>query len=164
MLIEFKKVSSFDRGTLYTLLEDAYSYDERIKEKWGKDWEEMDAFFFDHLAIADKYGFITTVDNQAIGFASWDPRKAPAYLELGHNCIIESFKNKSYGKLQLQEAVKRMRQTKCIKLIVTTNQQLIPAQKMYEGLGFKEKNRRKNDGPAAFMGEYIDYEMLVGLT
>ena len=38
-------------------------------------WKEFDNFFFDNLQIADKYGFITTLNNEAIGMISWDPRK-----------------------------------------------------------------------------------------
>lgn len=110
------------------------------------------------MEIADKCGFITTLDGKAVGFASWDPRNMPAYAEIGHNCIASKYKGKGYGKLQLQEAVIRIAQNDVEKIIVTTNSKLIAAQRMYESVGFKEQKRRKNESSSYFAGAYIDYE------
>ena len=161
MNIEFKKISDFNRGTLLNLLTDAYSYDSRNKQCWGVDWRVFDDFFFDNLQIADKCGFITTLNDTAIGFVSWDPRNIPEYVEIGHNCIAAKHKGHGYGKLQLQEAVNRIVQNEVSKIIVTTNSQLIPAQRMYESIGFKVHQRRINEGDTDFVGEYIDYEYLI---
>lgn len=43
------------------------------------------------------------------------------------------------------------------KIIVTTNNILIPAQHTYEGAGFKLNKKRNNHDKLAFSGEYIDY-------
>ena len=88
--IEFRKVSGFKRGTLFELLSDAYSFDGRWEDCCGADWKEFDDFFFDNPQIADRYGFITVLNGKAAGLASWDPRKMPEYVEIGHNCIITS--------------------------------------------------------------------------
>lgn len=90
--IEFRKVSGFKRGTLFELLSDAYSFDGRWEDCCGADWKEFDDFFFDNPQIADRYGFITVLNGKAAGLASWDPRKMPEYVEIGHNCIITSCK------------------------------------------------------------------------
>lgn len=74
MPLEFRKISEFRRGTLAALLTDAYSFDCRCAQYWSADWREFDDFFFEHLQIADRYGFITVLDGEAIGLASWDPR------------------------------------------------------------------------------------------
>ena len=161
MNIEFKKISGFNRGTLLELLTDAYSYDPRNKQCWGADWRDFDDFFFDNLQIADKYGFITTLNDKAIGFISWNPRNMPEYAEIGHNCIAVKHKGHGYGKLQLQEAVNRIVPNDFKKIIVTTNEKFIPAQKMYESVGFKVYRRRPNEGDSDFAGEYIDYEYFV---
>ncbi|MCK5129895.1 MAG: GNAT family N-acetyltransferase [Clostridiales bacterium] len=161
MSIEFKKVSDFNRGTLLELLTAAYSYDYRYTQCWGTDWQTFDDFFFDNLQIADKCGFITTFDNKAIGFVSWDPRNMPEHVEIGHNCIASKYKGNRYGKVQLQEAVNRIIKNDVQKIIVTTNSMLIPAQRMYESIGFRELKRRKNEGNSDFSGEYIDYEYLI---
>ncbi len=44
------------------------------------------------------------------------------------------------------------------KIIVTTNELFIPAQKNYESVGFK-KNRNKRKKVTSFSGKYIDYEI-----
>lgn len=158
MGIEFKKVSNFNRGTLFDLLADAYSFDQRCRKCWDADWREFDDFFFNNLHIADKCGFITTLNNRAIGFASWDPRNMPEYVVIGHNSIAAKYKGNGYGRKQLQEAVDRICENDVRKIIVTTNGILKPAQRMYEGAGFKLNKTRKNETQTEFTGGYMDYE------
>ncbi|WP_379202227.1 GNAT family N-acetyltransferase [Paenibacillus sp. GCM10012306] len=157
MSIEFKKVSDFNRGILFELLTDAYSFDGRYKQSSNSDWRDFENFFFDNLEIADKYGFITTLNDEAIGFVFLDPRNMPEYAEIGHNCISSKYKSKGYGKIQLQEAVDRITQNEVRKIIVSTNDDLIPAQRMYESVGFTIYQKRKNQTIADGVGERIDY-------
>lgn len=157
MSIEFNKVSDFNRGILLELLKDAYSFDCRYEQRWYSNWQDCDNFFFDNLQIADKYGFITTLNGEAIGFVVWDPRNMPEYAEIGHNCIASKHKSNGYGKIQLQEAVNRITQNDVKKIIVTTNDDLISAQRMYESVGFKIYKKRKEQNAADFVGEHIDY-------
>ena len=93
-MIEFRKFTEFPRGTLYDILQDAYSFDSRNKEIWDENWHESDAFFYDNPHIADKYGVVTCIDNEPIGFVTWDPRHRPRYVEIGHNGIREKYKGK----------------------------------------------------------------------
>lgn len=160
-MIEFKKISEFPKGTLYNQLEDAYSFNNICKTKWARMWKEYDDFFYSNLdSIADKYGFITVVDGIAVGHISWDPRKKPKYVSIGHNCIISNFKGKGYGKIQLQEAIRRIKEYDVEKIVVTTNEITLPAQKNYESVGFVKITERKNtDTP--FAGNYIEYEMVL---
>lgn len=160
MAIEFKKVSEFPRGTIFDLLTDAYSYDDRNGACWSWQWREFDDFFYDNLEIADQCGFITTLDGEPIGMASWDPRNRPEYVEVGHNCILCKYKGRGYGKMQLQEAVNRILQYDIKKIIVNTNATFVPAMHNYQSVGFKECQRRKNDGVAAYTGDYVDYEYI----
>ena len=51
---EFKKFSDFPRGTMYDILCDAYSYDERHRGIWDDKWKESDDFFYDNPEIADR--------------------------------------------------------------------------------------------------------------
>lgn len=157
MDLEFKKMSDFRRGILSELLSDAYSFDSRWKHRCDSDWKEVDDFFFNNLQIADKCGFITTLNNEVIGLVIWDPRNMPEYMEIGHNCIKSKYKGNGYGRIQLQEAVNRIAQNDVKKIIVTTNVQLTSAQRMYESIGFKFCQRRKNESNTDFSGEYIDY-------
>ena len=157
MSIEFKKVSDFNRGILFELLKDSYSFDYRYEESWYSNWQACDNFSFDNLQIADKYGFITTRNDEAIGFVSWNPRNIPEYAEIGYNCIASKHKSNGYGKIQLQEAVDRITQNDVKKIIVTTNDDLIPAQRMYEGVVFKIHQKKTNQKIADFTSEHIDY-------
>jgi len=161
MSLTFEKISSFDRGLLYRLLVDGYSFDNRWNLSFGKDWMEFDNFFFDNLDIADKYGFITALDGEPIGHISWDPRNLPEYVAIGHNCIATKYKGNGYGKRQLQEAIDRIRQYDGIKkIIVGTNSNLI-APHNYESVGFKLCQTRKNESDTDFSGDYLDYEIIL---
>jgi GNAT superfamily N-acetyltransferase len=153
----FERISAFPRGTLLRLLESGYSFDARCARCWRDDWRAFDDFFFAQTRIADSCGFITTLDGRAIGFVSWDPRKRPESVEIGHNCILTEHKGNGYGRMQMREAVRRIRKLEAKRILVTTNALLIPAQRMCESVGFKACGRRKNDGSAQFSGDYIDY-------
>ncbi|MEK4007608.1 GNAT family N-acetyltransferase [Paenibacillus sp. FSL H3-0333] len=157
MSIEFSKISLFERGTLLELLKDAYSFDRRYEQSCLEDWQEFDIFFFDNLQIADKYGFMTTLHGKAIGFVSWDPRQMPRYAEIGHNCIATAYKGKGYSTLQLQEAVDRILRNEVGQIRVTTNDDLIPAQRMYECVGFVLQQKRHMGPDSVLKGEHWDY-------
>ena len=159
MSLTFEKISGFDRGTLYKLLVDGYSFDDRWRTCFEKDWMEFDDFFFDNLDIADRYGFVTVLDGEPIGHISWDPRNMPDYVQIGHNCIATKYKGNGYGKKQLQEAIHRIRKYSGLKkIIVGTNSNLI-APRNYESVGFTLCQRRENVGDNAFAGDYLDYEI-----
>jgi GNAT superfamily N-acetyltransferase len=160
MSIEFKKVSDFSRGILFELLTDAYSFDSSFGQRCSSDWKYCDDFFFNNLQIADQCGFITTLNDEAIGFIIWDPRNIPEYVEIGHSCIVTKHKGKGYAKVQLKEAVNRIVQNDVRKIIVTTNDKLIPARRMYENVGFQMLQRRNNESITDFAGEFIDYVWL----
>jgi ribosomal protein S18 acetylase RimI-like enzyme len=160
MSLEFKKIREFERGTLYRLLQDAYSFNEKCSRFWDSNWKDFDDFFYDNLEIADSCGFVTVLNTIPIGHISWDPRNMPDYVEIGHNCIAAAYKGNGYGKLQLTEAVRRIQTYSGIKkIIVTTNEFLIPAQRNYESVGFQFLKKRENSGNATFSGAYLDYEM-----
>lgn len=159
MNIKFKKVSDFNRGILFDLLRNAYSFDCKYERLSNSDWLFFDNFFFDNLQIADKCGFVTTLNDEAIGFMSWDPRKMPEYTEIGHNCITSKYKGCGYGKIQLQEAVNRIVPNNPQKIIVTTNSDLIPAQRMYESIGFTISQKKIELDNSDF--EPINYELLI---
>lgn len=161
MKIEYKSIGAFEKGTLYGLLEAAYAYDERFKHYFKDNWRECDDFFYENLSIADKCCLITTVDDMPVGFVCWDPRNIPEYIEVGHNCIIPEFKGKKLGKIQLTEALDRIKKHDIKKITVTTNVALIPAQRNYESLGFKLINTRVNDTKTMFSGDYLDYEIVL---
>lgn len=161
MALCFEKISNFNRGTLYRLLADAYSFDSRWQSLYEENWKTFDSFFFDHLNIADRCGFITTCDHIPIGHISWDPRNQPDTVILGHNCISTAYKGYGYGKMQLQEALRRIRMYKNFKkIMVTTTSSQVAAFHNYEHVGFQLCGRRPNPD-APYFGDLLDYELLL---
>ena len=55
-MLEFKKFSDFPRGTMYDILCDAYSYDDRNKGIWDSNWKESDDFFYENPGDALRVG------------------------------------------------------------------------------------------------------------
>lgn len=160
-MIEFKKPSEFPKGTLYNQLVDAYSFNDECKKIWDASWKEYDNYFYDNLDIADKYCLITVLDGEPIGHISWDPRHKPDYVEVGHNCILTKYKGEGYGHIQLEEVIRRIKEYENLrKIIVTTNEIFVPAQRNYESVGFKKVNVRENN-ETPFSGKYIDYELVI---
>jgi len=164
MNIEFKNFDEFERGILYKQLVEGYSFDNRWKECFENDWIEYDNFFYDNLHFTNNCGFVTVLNGNPIGHISWDPRNAPEYVLIGHNCILPDFKGNGYGKEQLKEAINRITKNNDLnKIKVTTNEKLLPAKHNYESVGFKIAQRRENtDTP--FSGEYLDYEIYFDRT
>lgn len=159
MNIKFRKFTDFERGIMYDILADAYSFDERYRECWNDNWKESDNFFFENPDIADKYGFVTCLDNKPIGFICWDPRNRPEYVEIGHNGIRTKYKGKGFGKKQLQEAIRRINEYQNLKEIrVCTNSNLV-APRNYESVGFTLNDSKLNNSESAFSGDYLYYKM-----
>ena len=156
--LAFRMIHDFPRGTLAGLLTDAYSFDPRFARHWASDWRTFDDFFFDHPEIAERCGFITVFGETPIGFASWDPRNRPAFVEIGHNCIAPRHQGRGFGTAQLLEAVARIRRTGAERICVTTSEVLFPAQRMYAKAGFRELRRRECGD---FCGKRIDCEYRV---
>jgi ribosomal protein S18 acetylase RimI-like enzyme len=160
MDISFNQTTKFARGLVIDLLTDAYSFDTHYEKCWKENWQDTDNFLFDNRQIADRYSFITVLNGEPIGFLVWDPRNIPAYAEIGHNCIRTKHKGNGYGKLQLQEAIRRICKTDAKKITVTTNESLISAQRNYESTGFQLVGKRKNLDDPQVAGDYLDYELL----
>lgn len=159
MKIEFKEFSKYQRGIMLELLRDSYQFDSRYERDWLEEWKKADNFFYSNLHIADQCGFITVLNHTPIGFICWDPRNTPAYAEIGHNCIATKHKGKKYGQMQLLEAVSRIKATNADKILVTTDEHLIPAQRNYERAGFTLLQKRENKVNPEYAGSLIDYEM-----
>jgi len=160
-MLHFAKVGEHPRGTLCQLLQDAYAFEPRYEKDWLARWQEEMDFFYLHPQIADSCCFVTELDGEAIGFVCWDPRNLPDFVELGHNCIVTHCKGRGYGKLQLQEALRRIAMTNPKEIRVTTDEILIPAQKNYESCGFQFLRFRENSWNASYAGKLMDYRMVL---
>lgn len=129
-------------------------------------WQEFDDFFYDNPHIAEVSGFMTVLNNNPIGFVSWNPTNLPISVEIGHNCISDKYKRNGYGLRQMQEAVKRIIAQGAEKIIVTTNEILVPAQHTYESAGFKFvnatiKNKKYGEDSKTHVAQDVAQELSV---
>lgn len=161
MDIEYRKITEFPRGTLAALLKDGYSFEPRFETYWQNQWNEFDDFFYDNPHIADFSGFMTVLDGEPIGFVSWNPTHLPEFTEVGHNCIKTKYKGLGYGKKQMSEAVRRIKEQGAKKIIVWTNERLVPAQHTYESVGFQFVKKSEETICSEAAGQRIHYEMIV---
>jgi len=144
--LSFKPLTAHKSGIIFNLLKESYSELAKIKPdhilKWEKDWKEYDNDIFQYPNTIGVCGFISYLDAEIVGFASYDPRKYPIGI-IGHNCILPQFRGNGYGKQQINEILKWFRKMNFKKAIVSTNEHefFYPAQRMYIACGFREKRR-----------------------
>ena len=161
MDIEFRKITEFPRGTLAALLKDGYSFEPRFEAYWQGQWQEFDDFFYDNPRIAECSGFMTVLEGKPIGFVSWNPTNLPESAEVGHNCIATKYKGNGYGKRQMREAVQRIKEQGAKRIIVWTNERLIPAQRTYESAGFQFVKKSEETICPQYAGHRIHYEIVL---
>ncbi len=160
--MKYFEFSRFHRGILNEMLMDAYSQAQQIVDRHKSDWQEFDNFVFNNLNFMDKCGFVSVENDEPIGFVSWDPRKLPDSMEIGHNCIIGKFKGKGYGSRQLGHALKTMAERKPSRILVKTGNTdfFMPARKMYQSAGFEDERIIKSDDPS--VPEVVEFSLKLG--
>ena len=80
-------------------------------------------------------------------------------IEDAAHSIGTKYKGKGFGKVQLSEAVRRIKEYDELKEIrVCTNSNLI-APRNYESVGFVSYDKRENRDEAAFSGDYLYYKI-----
>ena len=92
---------------------------------------------------------------------TWDPRHRPDYVEIGHNGIREKYKGRGYGRLQLLEALRRIRKYEDLKRIIVCTNSNLTAPRNYESVGFTLYDSKINDTESAYTGNYLYYEIVL---
>jgi GNAT superfamily N-acetyltransferase len=144
MMIKFKQANEFNRGVFYTLLCQSYADFLKAKPDYMEDlqgdWKKFDDDIYNYPDSIGKCVLISVLNNEPIGFFSWDPRKIPEVGEIGQNCIIPAYRGKGYGKLQIQKAVGifQMNSTRIVRVTTASHPFFDAAIKMYLSCGFKE--------------------------
>ena len=155
-------MNEFERGIIYKLLYESYAELLKAKpgyvEKYKASWQKTDDDTFDYLNSIGRCVLIATLNNEPIGFVSWDPRKIPKEGEVGQNCIVPSHRGKGYGKQQIQKVLEifQARATRIIKVTTANHPFFVPAQKTYLSCGFREVGRSHTDAYGGL--ELIHYE------
>lgn len=145
-ILTFKPISLYKPGSLSNIIYRSYvrlikEYPKYWKQEKTK-WDDFDKNAFDNPKIG-KCVFVTCLDENPIGVASYDPRPWPEFGEIGQNCILPEYQGRGYGKQQITEILRIFKENGVKKAIVTTSEHpfFVSAQKMYQGLGFKEVKR-----------------------
>ena len=159
--VTFESLLNCKKGTIFSTLRKCY---QNLLETFPsyqrilfQDWRSYEDGVFKHPSTVGRCGFFSYNRKKLLGFVSWDPRKRPDMGIIGHNCILPEFQGKGYGKMQINEIIRILRAEKFQNIKVTTGEHefFVPAQKMYESSGFKEKRRYKNPSNPYF--NEIDY-------
>lgn len=161
MELAFEKITDFPRGTLCSLLQQGYSFEPRFERDCLTQWRNFDDFFYSEPQIAEHSGFMTVLGQEPIGFVSWNPTNMPASVEIGHNCIAAAYKGNGYGRRQMREAAARIAAKGARKIVVTTNEILVPAQRMYESAGFRFIKRSQEPVHPEYLGMRLHYELCI---
>jgi len=147
LMLEFTSLSRHKPGTMYALLERSYaellSADPEHWEPSRKEWQEFDQEAFARIDTIGACVFVTMSDGEAIGFGSFDPSQAPELGIVGHNCIVPEFRGRGFGRQQIEEILKRLRERGISKALVQTGDHpfFTAAQQMYMACGFVEVQR-----------------------
>ena len=128
---------------------------------WGNEaeaWKRFDDDVYKETETTGDCTFLSWLENNLIGFASYDPRQWPAYGIIGHNCILPQFQRRGFGKLQILEILKRFQKMEFKKAKVSTLDHpfFVPAQEIYLVCGFSELGRYPWEGSPDY--RLIEYE------
>lgn len=145
--LSFEPISLFPPGTLADIIGRSYA---ELLEKWPDGWNDEPRKWGDldrdAYAFQDTVGqcfFVSRLGGEIVGMASYDPRPGPAYGIVGQNCVLPAFRGRGFGKLQVLEVLRRIKERGMRAARVTTGEHpfFIPALGMYRSLGFKETRR-----------------------
>jgi GNAT superfamily N-acetyltransferase len=162
-VIAFTPFADHKPGIVLSLLSQSYAtylaLDPQAAQAWPADWATYDRDVFRCPDTVGACGFVTCLQGQAIGFASWDPRAYPAYGVIGHNCILPAFQGHGYGTAQIHRVLDILRARGFIQARVTTGDHpfFVPAQRMYAVCGFQEAGRSCSDPRVALCA--IEYRL-----
>jgi RimJ/RimL family protein N-acetyltransferase len=156
-MLKFESITKYEKGLIFSLLSQTFA--ELWNEKLDFKIRNFDNEAFENPDTVGACTFITTLNGQVVGMASYDPRQGPEIGIIGYNCVVTEFQGKGFGTQQIKEVLRRFGQMKFKKAAVTTGDHpfFIPAQKMYLSCGFKE-TKKYNDGRDPRYGS-VDYEI-----
>ena len=141
--LTFNEVAKYESGIIRDLL--FACYEQILDDGLQEQFLQFDRDVFENLGTVGACTFITTLDRQIIGMASYDPRQAPELGIIGHNCILSENQGKGYGKQQILEIIRRIKSRRIKRIAVTTSEHPFfePACRMYLSCGFAEVERKQ---------------------
>jgi GNAT superfamily N-acetyltransferase len=144
MHVGFTPLSKSSGGQIAAMLAESYAallreLREREAAELRSGWLEFDAAVQREPERIGACGFVTQVEGNAVGFASWDPRGWPEVGRVGHNCIRPGHQGNGYGSRQIQEVLRRFRAGGFVRAQARTGEHpfFAPARRMYLSCGFR---------------------------
>jgi GNAT superfamily N-acetyltransferase len=136
-MLVFTPIFQYKLGDLSKMIRRSYSklvknYPRYWKQE-EKKWDDFDKQAFEVPEIGRRL-FISCLNGQPIGLASYDPRNFPEYGVIGQNCILPEYQGKDYGRQQIREVLRIFRAHGVKKAKVTTSEHPFfkSARNMYE--------------------------------
>ncbi|MHC4124608.1 MAG: GNAT family N-acetyltransferase, partial [Planctomycetota bacterium] len=95
-MLKFEPITKYDKGFVFSLLSQSFA------ELWNDELEEkikqFDREVFENPDTVGACTFISTLNGEAMGMASWDPRQGPEVGIIGYNCILPEYQSRGFGK------------------------------------------------------------------
>jgi GNAT superfamily N-acetyltransferase len=160
--LKFTSIFEFPSGALAAIIRDSYrSLTNTEPDFWREQQSKWNAFDHDAYAHPNTIGhcvFLTLVENEIVGLASFDPREAPQWGRIGQNCILPQFQRRGFGKLQIAEILRRFQERGIQTARVKSCEHpfFIAAQRLYQGCNFHEVRRYRDRSICDW--ELIEYE------
>jgi hypothetical protein len=148
-----------DKSLILSLLIDSYQKEPELIDYFHGSWESLVKSKFKRRELAKRNGFLSIVNDKAIGFIAWDAETMPGIIKICHNCIIESAKGLGLGRNQLRLAMGQILELRPKAIIANTGtiDFFEPARRMYESFGFRKAGIVAGGGspmPAIIQYEY----------
>ena len=159
MNLIFTQSAKYEPGIIYRLLSACYA--EILDRELTEQFQQFDREVFKNAKTVGSCTFVTTLNSDIVGMASYDPRQAPKLGIIGHNCILPEHQKKGYGKQQILEVIKRLRSRDIFRVIVSTSEHPFfePARKMYLSCGFTELERKRKHPEDLYRTIYYGMEL-----
>jgi GNAT superfamily N-acetyltransferase len=109
------------------------------REELLTDWASYDDAVHDEPDSVGSAGFLSLIAEEAIGFASWDPRGWPEVGHIGHHCIRPGFQRRGHGTGQVERVLEIFRACGFRMASVHTDEHAFfaPARRIYQACGFR---------------------------
>ncbi len=158
--LEFTSAIKFKPGIIFSLLSRSFAdiWNDELEKKLGK----FDREVFENPDTVGVCTFVAVLNDEPIGAASYDPRQWPELCIIGYNCIVPKLQGKGYGKKQVNEMLRRLKEKKFRKAVVITSEHpfFASARNMYEACGFKQIKRYDDINHPGYWS--VDYEIELG--
>ena len=141
--LTFDRPEDHEPGTIERLLVASYaglSMDAGQLGEYRRRWRALDRQARESDPTGNGRVWITSLDGEPIGMASFNLSLGLEKGVVGQNCILPGFRGRGFGRRQVEEILRRMRELRVQTAAVTTGDAdfFAPARRMYLACGFRQ--------------------------